>query len=203
MATKAWVCKCTLAMAGLAHVLPAGPPPLAPLHLVRVPAAEIQKRKAQLDSRLLPLGGALVAVDDHQVFRLDLFSGKSIIFVPAVYELKHGSSFADCGIFLLSPGTSPARFLSTLTHEQTLPELINCGGVQAMGLMPADGSRPRVLLLYNIYSPNVNLSAGVALAWDEASQNYKVDRILDDEHEPVSSIADMRAQLSAESSQAH
>lgn len=203
MVTKARIVGCTLAIVGLAPILPAVPQQRTSAHLVRVPAAEVEKRKAKLDSRLLPSGGALLAVDHNQVFRLDLPTGKSIIFVPAVYELNHGNSFADCGIFLLDSGTAPARFLSTLTHERTLPELINCGGVQAMGLMSFDGTRPRVLLLYNIYSPHTNLSVGVVLAWIGTSQTYEVDRILDDDRNPVSSIADIRSQLSPASLPAH
>ena len=201
MVTKTWMLTFAVVVMGLAHSLQAGQQQRVSPHLVRVPAAEVSSKA--LDSRLLPSGGSVMAVDRNQVFRLEIPGTDFITLVPAVYELNHGNSFADCGLFLLKSGVGPARFLSTLTHERTLPELINCGGVQAVGLMTSDGARPRVLLLYNVYSPHTNLSVGVVLAWAGTSQGYEVDRILDDDHNPVRSIADIRSQLSPASSPPH
>ena len=135
---------------------------------------------------LLPTHSSRVEVQKKQVFSLVAPGQTDLLLVPVRFwheepeqlDTEHTLIPEDrCGLFVMPKG-GVASFVWTDTSDSVIGL---CGGVKAIGMMPQEGARPRLILIYRTYSPpQQEYVATFVLAWDAAKGMYAVDQKLSD-----------------------
>jgi len=145
--------------------------------------AEIASVTAQLSPGLLPAHSSEMKVEAKQAFRLSAAGQPDLLLVPVKFwhgepsEIDADHSLVNedrCGLFVV-PATGAQQFVWTITDKLDLAVGL-CHGLSALGTMLNEGPRPRLIAIYNTYSPpRAEDTVVQVLAWDAASGAYKVD----------------------------
>jgi hypothetical protein len=150
--------------------------------LKAVPLSDTANLANRIPKGLLPSHSSRVSVVQKQVFSLVAAGQPDLLLVPVKFwhdetaqmDPDHMLMPEDrCGLFVMPKGGT-ASFVWTDTSDSTIGL---CGGVQAIGMMPQEGARPRLILIYRTYSPpQQKYVATFVLAWDAAKGTFTVEQ---------------------------
>jgi len=146
--------------------------------LSRVPPEKVKQISASLDKSLLPKGASNFEVEQNQVV-----AASGITFVPVRFQADNKSESSSivegqapqkiyCGLYQLANG-APAKFLLSLGTGQT--EVMQCGRLKAIGAVTPHATHGDLILIYDAFTPNANLSEPLILSWDETQKQYVIN----------------------------
>ncbi len=145
-------------------------------HLQHLTSEQARSVEGSLDRKLLPEGSAQIRPDSSQIFFLQTSKLPQLTVVPVVFVTRGvqpgQGEYRNCGVYIIAPYQS-GNFVVTLGPD--VSGETRCDGLEALGAMHDDGSRPRLLLVYSVSSPNVSLRYGVILKWNLRFQSYELD----------------------------
>ena len=190
---------------GISLLWPAAAQAPSGSRLVAVPAAEIKAIRSRLDPALLPTGSSHLEITRGQTFALTDGTATVLTLVPVEFFLSRPNQLLSvCGLYML-PAQGPARFAVTygMTPEDDNDDVEDswqCARTTAMGVMPAEGSHPRLLLTMAGFSPpRFETVMPIVMVWDAAKASYVAkDKVFRDNSFPgEATIAKMRRGLLA------
>jgi hypothetical protein len=122
-------------------------------------------------------------VEQRQVFSLVTPGQPDVLLVPVKFLHNEPSEIMEnslverdrCGLFVLPKEGRPS-FVWTMDDKTGLA-VDFCGGMTAIGTMPDESVRPRLIVLYHTYSPpQFEDTAAFVLVWDGVKGTYAVDK---------------------------
>ena len=149
-------------------------------HVRQLSADEISAIHVYLKPTLIPRLADDLQIDTKQAFVVESKGIPSLYINPARYdsydtEVPQHTSYR-CGIFLRS-ANSQAQFVTTIGYNWT--EAVQCTALKAIGFLDGpDRSRPRILLLYDVQSPNAASTEPVILDWNPTTHSYAANENL-------------------------
>jgi len=137
----------------------------------------------RIPKALLPSHTSHISVEQKQVFSLVSPGQPDLLLVPVKFwhdetsDIVADSTVARdrCGLFVIPKEGKPS-FVWTM-DEKTGLAVDFCGGMTAIGTMPNEGARPRLIAIYRTYSPpQFEDAAAFVLVWDTAKGTYALDK---------------------------
>lgn len=140
---------------------------------------ELHDVKDKLDLKLLPEGAKNLEIEGKQVFNLVNSNTIQLTLVPVRFEIgiQHSigeSTISDCGIYLI-PAHGAGSFIWTIGKEEELSGLVQCTGLQAVGVQSLGDSNPALILIYRAYTVHESFSQPYIFSWDKDSKKYQID----------------------------
>jgi hypothetical protein len=140
-----------------------------------------QDLRSQFDRNALPVGSSDASFQNGQMFQLSGGDMPPLIIAPIGFDTTihaDGKNLrVDCGAFFLE-AEGRRSFLRTTAAGSS----VDCMGLMALGAMPNEGPRPRLLRLYDMEVPHdlsVRSRSEIdVLVWNETENKYDVDRPL-------------------------
>lgn len=154
--------------------------------LLRLQQTEVQAIRNRLDRDLLPDGAKNLAMEEKQVFNLISKDAIDLVLAPVKFDVPSDSimgkgtgSATGCGLYVLPKGEK-ARFAWIVGKEEELSGLVQCSGLQAMGLQEMGDTYPELILIYEEHTVHDTFSQAYAFSWDTESRSYVDDKEWDE-----------------------
>ena len=129
---------------------------------------------------LLPAGSSHLEMTKGQTFALTDGTGTVLTLVPVEFFLMTPNSFLSvCGLYLL-PVEGRGRFVVTYgmkaeDENDDVEDSWECARTTALGVMPAEGSHPRLLMTMAGFSPPRHETVmPIVMVWDAGKASYVV-----------------------------
>ena len=149
-----------------------------------VPPDEAVRLINRIPKTLLPPHTSHIEVQQKQAFSLVAPGQPDLLLVPVKFwhgepseiDANHMLVERDrCGLFVM-PKDGKASFVWTLDDKTGLA-VDFCGGMTAIGTIPNEGARPRLIAIYKTYSPpQFEDIPKYVLVWDATKETYAVDK---------------------------
>ena len=137
--------------------------------------------RSRFDRNALPPGSSDAGFQNGQMFQLSGGDMPPLVIAPIEFDTTiqapGKNTRFDCGAFFLEADGS--RSFSRTTAADSA---VDCMGLAALGAMPNEGPRPRLIFLYDMEIPRDmsvrNRSEIDVLVWSGTEHKYGVDRSL-------------------------
>ncbi len=123
--------------------------------LVPLAPSKLKTLSNSLDRKLLPDSSRGVEIENKQVFDLVSQTATLLTIVPVRFQITgeefngdENKDLRECGVYII-PEQGKSYFIWTLDGTTDGPSgVIQCSGIDAVGLQPVPGSSPAIILIY-------------------------------------------------------
>lgn len=172
--------------------------------LVFPSSVELQNIKSRLDPKLLPDSAKNLEVESKQVFNLVNANEVQLTLIPVRFEIGipnplGEATISNCGLYLI-PANGAGNFIWTVGKDKEIAGLVQCTGVQAVGLQSVTDSNPALIFIYHAFTAHESFSEPYVFSWDKNSKAYQIDddwnRRIDEQQIKVLTIKSIKQLMS-------
>jgi len=143
--------------------------------------AEIQAVNAGFDKTLLPDGAGNIQAAGRQSFHVQIAGRTEVSVIPIRFSISEeglvqGISRVtnECGVYLVD-ASGKGRFDRVADSDNA--GLIQCGGVEGVGLAHRPGPHPQVILIFGAYTVHRSWSDPYLVSWSDSDGRYVVEEL--------------------------
>jgi hypothetical protein len=140
--------------------------------------AEIQSVSASLDKTLLPDGAGKVQVAGKQSFHVQIAGRTDVTLIPVRFSISEpglvqgiNRDTNECGLYLVD-ASGKSRF--DKVADSDTDGLIQCSGVDGVGLAHSPGAHPQVIFIFSAYTVHRSWSDPYLVSWSDNDGRYVI-----------------------------